>query len=283
MSIDELLSGARRWHIERDDCLAVLRMLPDACADAIITDPPYSSGGMFRGDRLKEPSEKYVSSGTHLVRPEFAGDNRDQRAFGYWCTLWLSECQRVAKPGAPACIFADWRQLPITTDILQSGGWIWRGIAVWDKTEACRPALGRFASQAEYIVWGSNGAMAVDRGVECLPGVVRVPVRQDDKHHITGKPTELMQRLVPICEFGGLIIDPFCGSATTGVAAVRQGYRFLGIERELVYAEIARDRLAAEESHSCLSARRAGQAALFGATPFADQRDEPSEHGGNGR
>ncbi len=265
MSIEELLRGARRWHVERGDCLAVLRTLPDACADALITDPPYSSGGMFRGDRAKEPSAKYVSTGTQIVRPEFAGDNRDQRSFGYWSSLWLGECQRVAKSGAPICIFTDWRQLPLTTDVLQAGGWIWRGIVVWDKTEAARPTSGRFASQAEFVVWGSNGAMPLDRGVDCLPGVLRVPVQLDDKFHITGKPTELMQRIVPICAFGGLIIDPFCGSATTGVAALRHGYRFLGIEREPVNVEIACDRLCAEESQSSFSAKRAGQIPLFGA------------------
>jgi len=264
MSIEELLNGSRRWHVAAGDCLAVLRGLPDACVDALITDPPYSSGGMYRSDRLKEPSEKYVKNGTQVVRPEFAGDNRDQRSFGYWCSLWLGECQRVAKPGAPICVFADWRQLSVVTDVIQAGGWVLRGVAVWDKTETCRPTMGRFASQAEFLAWGSNGAMPLDRGVPCLAGVLRTPVRQDDKHHITGKPTELMIEVVEICAPGGLVLDPFCGSGTTGVAAVRRGLRFLGIEREASYVAIARDRLVAEQSLSALSAVRAGQVPLFG-------------------
>jgi site-specific DNA-methyltransferase (adenine-specific) len=272
MSIDDLLNGATRWHVEQGDCLAVLRDLPDACADALITDPPYSSGGMYRADRLKEPSEKYVNHGTHVVRPEFAGDNRDQRSFGYWCSLWLGECLRVAKPGAPVCIFADWRQLSVMTDVLQAGGWVLRGIAVWDKTEGCRPALGRFASQAEFLAWGSNGAMPMDRGVGCLPGVLRVPVRHDDKHHITGKPTELMLEVVEICSPDGLVVDPFCGSGTTGVAALRRGCRFLGIERVANYVAIARDRLIAEQTLSVPSAIRAGQVPLFGGASPASVR-----------
>jgi site-specific DNA-methyltransferase (adenine-specific) len=267
VSISEVLNVSRRWHVAQGDCLAVLRDLPDACVDALITDPPYSSGGMYRGDRLKEPSEKYVKTGAQVVRPEFAGDNRDQRSFGYWCSLWLGECQRVAKPGAPICVFADWRQLSVTTDVIQAGGWVLRGVAVWDKTEACRPALGRFASQAEFVVWGSNGPMPLDRGVPCLPGVLRAAVRQDDKHHITGKPTELMLEVVEICSPNGLVLDPFCGSGTTGVAAVRRGLRFMGIEREATYVSIARDRLTAEESLSGLLALRAGQVPLFAEAP----------------
>ncbi len=264
MTSSEFLASDAPWHVEHADCLAVLHSLPDACVDAIITDPPYSSGGMFRSDRNQEPSIKYVNTGTKIRRPEFAGDNRDQRSFGYWCSLWLSECQRVARPGAPVCVFTDWRQLPIATDVVQAGGWIWRGILVWDKTEGCRPSLGRFASQSEYAVWGSNGSMPLDRGVGCLPGVVRTPVVQEDKFHITGKPTELLLQVVEICTPGGLILDPFCGSGTTGVAALRRGYRFLGIERETAYVAIARERLTAEQDWSSLAAREAGQMTLFG-------------------
>ncbi len=235
-----------------------------ACVDAIIADPPYSSGGMYRSDRNQLTSAKYGSYDSKTQRPEFTGDNRDQRSFGYWSALWLGECQRVAKPGAPVCIFCDWRQLATVSDVVQAAGFIWRGVCVWDKTEACRKTLGRFAAQAEYIVWGSNGPMPYERKVKCLPGVFRVPVKPRDKFHIAGKPTELMLRVVEICEPGGLVLDPFCGSATTGVAALRRGLRFAGIERDRVYARIGRQRLAAEEVGGPCRAQGAGQMDLFG-------------------
>lgn len=227
------------------DCLDVMRSLPDASVDAVIADPPYSSGGQFRGDRMGKPSVKYQSSGTVRAYHEFDGDNRDQRSFGFWCTLWLSECLRVARPGAPICLFADWRQLPITTDALQAAGWTWRGVAVWDKTEAARPQVGRFRAQTEFVAWGSKGGMAARRDVGCLPGVFRHVVRQDDKHHLTGKPTELMRAVVGICPPGGTVLDPFMGSGTTGVACVLTGRRFLGIELKPAYHEIVGRRLAA--------------------------------------
>ncbi|MNL55354.1 Modification methylase DpnIIB [compost metagenome] len=78
-----------------------------------------------------------------------------------------------------------------------------------------------------------------------LPGAYQVPVKQSDKHHLTGKPTDLMRKLVRICERGGLILDPFAGSGTTLVAAVTEGYRAIGIELSKAYAGIARQRLAA--------------------------------------
>ena len=113
--------------------------------------------------------------------------------------------------------------------------------------------------------------MPLDRGVGCLAGVFPAQVRPDDKHHITGKPTELMLRIVEICAHGGLILD-FCGSATTGVAALRRGCRFIGSEREPSCAAIARDRLRAEEQLSALSALRVGQTPLFGCPSHASPR-----------
>jgi site-specific DNA-methyltransferase (adenine-specific) len=78
-------------------------------------------------------------------------------------------------------VFTDWRQPPTTTDAVQAGGCVWRGIGVWDKTFGCRPARGRFAAQAEYFVWGSKGAMPYERAVECLPGVFTHTVKHSEK------------------------------------------------------------------------------------------------------
>jgi site-specific DNA-methyltransferase (adenine-specific) len=231
----ELLPGETLQH---------LRTLPAASVDAIITDPPYSSGGLHAGDRARGVNAKYEQSGQRLHRPPYTGDAKDQRSWIRWCQEWLEECRRIARPGAPICVFSDWRQLPATTDALQFADWTWRGIAVWDKTEGARCQIGRFRHQAEYITWGSAGGMPPRKDVGVLPGVFRFPVLQRDKHHINGKPTSLMREVVRICPPGGTILDPFTGSGTTGVAAILGGYGFIGIEREPVYLDVARTRLA---------------------------------------
>jgi hypothetical protein len=86
---------------------------------------------------------------------------------------------------------------------------------VWDKTEASRPAMGRFAAQCEYVVWGTAGPSSDADEVGCLRGVIRKPVPMADKHHLTGKPTAVMQRLVWICPRRGVVLDPFAGSGVT--------------------------------------------------------------------
>lgn len=227
------------------EALTLLRTLPDASVDAIIADEPYSSGGTSSRERTsRSPREKYQTTGTQRTYPTFYGEHRDQRSFAYWCALWLSECLRIARPGAPICMFTDWRQLPSATDALQAGGWLWQGIVPWTKPSA-RPHVGRFTNQCEYIVWGSNGPLGERPGIGVLAGFITAAVIAKEKHHLTGKPLAVMEHLVKICAPGGTILDPFAGSGSTGVAALRQGYSFIGIEQSADYIPIAQARLEA--------------------------------------
>lgn len=242
----DVIEGRARWCVVEGDALAMLAALPDASVHAIITDEPYSSGGTFRADRARSTDVKYTDSRSRGARPDFAGDVRDQRSWSYWCALWLSECLRAATADARLVTFADWRQLPTMTDAVQAGGWIWRGIAPWDKTEAARPVPGGFRAQCEYLVWATNGPLPPPAvGTIFLPGILRHPVVRDDKHHQTGKPTALMRDVVRIVPRDAAVVDPFAGSGTTGVAGLVEGRRVILCERVPEIAEKARQRCAA--------------------------------------
>ena len=231
--------------IVQGDCLEVLRKIPDNTIDAVITDPPYSSGGLSHAERSKDPVSKYQQSNNKIVhRPSFYGDNRDSRSWLHWCTMWISECHRILKPGGYFLMFSDWRQLPTASDALQFGNLIWRGTVAWDKTEGSRaPHKGYFRHQVEYILWGTKGPChkAVHGGP--WPGCFRVSVKQKDKFHLTGKPTELMENLVQIVPEKSIIVDPFAGSGTTLVAAKKLKRMFIGAEKEQYNVEIAHKRL----------------------------------------
>ena len=245
------------------DCLDILPLLPAASIDALITDPPYSSGGLYASERSATSRRKYEQTTLLKHRTDFAGDQRDQRAWTRWCVEWLRLVYRALKPGAVVAIFSDWRQVPALTDALQMADLVWRGTAVWDKTEGARPVPGRPRNQSEFILWGSKGTLSRDRPVPVLPGVHREPVRQQDKHHLTGKPLALMRWLCKLCVPGGLILDPFAGSGSTGAAALLEGRRFLGIERDARYHAIAEKRLGGAASGLVLTAAQSGGAAML--------------------
>ncbi|RAI40542.1 DNA modification methylase [Rhodoplanes elegans] len=219
------------------DALDVLTDLAPGSVGAVLTDPPYCSGGNVR-DRAAATSAKYLHHSRRGAYPEFQGDTRDQRSFLAWSTLWMGRARRLVPAGGLLVVFSDWRQLPVTTDAVQCAGWVWRGIVPWDKTEASRPQLGRYRVQAEYAVWATNGSRILAGPV--APGVFRAPVPKV-KHHIAGKPVELMAGLLGVME--GPVLDPFMGSGTVGVACVARGLPYIGIEVEPAYYEVACRRL----------------------------------------
>lgn len=232
------------------DAVEVSRRLPSEMFDAVVTDPPYSSGGRTFGERSQSVSSKYVQSGSkRFADSDFAGDNRDQRSWRYWCHLWLSECVRLSKPGGYLLVFTDWRQLPTLTDVIQAAGWLWRGIIAWDKGGSSRaPNTRYFRHQCEYVVWATRGRFPPKGdwpapGEGCFPGMYSYPVLQADKHHLTGKPTPLMRDLIRCVPPGGLVLDPFAGIGTTGIAAKQGGRRCVLIEQESEYCDVARQRL----------------------------------------
>lgn len=264
-----VLDGSARWLLRQGEALAWLMSLPSACADAIVTDPPYSSGGQFRSDRTRNTNDKYVQSGQVNSYEQFSGDNRDQRAYAAWCALWLSECLRVAKPGSLLVVFTDWRQLPTTTDAIQAGGWIWRGIVPWSKAPGTyRPSLG-FANRCEYAVWGTSGPHSLaGSAVGLIDATAPTIGRNDDeKFHPTQKPETLLQALLAPVTGGGVVVDPFAGSGTTGAACLATGRRFLGCELTEHFAVGARERLSAIAVGSTRGAASVGQSPLFGSAP----------------
>lgn len=260
------------WQLHERDALSLLADLPTGSADAVVTDPPYASGGLKAGERMADTASKYCraqklpdGSWSRKRQPEFDGDSMDQRVWRKWCREWLSEARRALAPGGYCLAFIDWRQLPAMTDAFQLAGLHWRGILSWDKTEAAHaPKPGYFRRQCEFVVWGTNGDVvtrAKSEGGGLFPGSFQCSVASDGKkRHQTQKPLAVMRWLVKCCRPGGLVVDPFAGSGTTGVAAVIEGRRFVGCEIVPEYAAIARERLSAATASSGLFAQTPCQA-----------------------
>lgn len=229
------------YHGEALTCLADTAT---ASVDVLLTDPPYSSGGMFRSDRAVDPVLKYSGFGTGTARQDlgtFGGDSRDQRSFIGWVSAWSWQALRVVRPGGFGFVFSDWRQLPAATDALQLGGWTWRGVIAWDKGTG-RPIRGRFRSDVEFIAWGTHGGTP-DAAAVYPSSVLTIPTVGGEREHVTQKPVDLLEVLLSVVPGPARVLDPFMGSGSTLVAARRLGCRAIGFEVEERYCEIAAKRL----------------------------------------
>ena len=186
------------------DCFPVMRELPNF--DAVLTDPPYGIGkdGQVRTTGGNGGRKAYEFKGWDSVRPD---------------PLTFAEILKIA----PAQIiwggnyFAD--LLPAT------GQWL-----VWDKGQRINQSDGELA-------WtNKNGALRIFT-------LNRVALMGDGAVHPTQKPVEVMQWCLSFFLKGAHVFDPFMGSGTTGVACLRRGHKFTGIERDPDYFEIACERV----------------------------------------
>ena len=201
------------------DCLEILPTLPKV--DAVITDPPYSSGG------FNESGKAAGSIGTTGELRRIEGDTMSTG--GYFAMM-----RRVLRGvDASACyVFTDWRMWPFTTEAVELSGFRLRGMLVWDKGHA---AMGtRWKAQHELICWGTKVVSELGAG----HGNVLSFSRSGNAFHPTEKPKELMLTIVKNAE-GKSVLDPFMGSGTTGVACANLARKFIGIELDPRHFDIA--------------------------------------------
>lgn len=240
------------------DCLELMKNIPDGSVDMVLTDPPYSSGGLFAGDRKASTRQKYTNSAYNGAArfQNFSGDNMDQRSFTEFMRMVLNKCRQKSKAESVCAVFVDWRNIVAMIAAVQCAGWAYRGIVAWDKG-ICRPIPNRFRNDCEYIVWGTNGPRKTEykKGVFIGPGCYRIKsVGTKQKHHQTEKPVELLEKLLAICPDSGTVLDPFMGSGSTGVACVNTGRNFIGMELDTGYFETATRRIQEAQEQLRISA-----------------------------
>jgi len=269
--IDEVMSGASRWALVEGDCLDVLPTMGERSVAHVITDPPYEAEAHTLQRRCMRGGAEYRRRGNRggvaLVEPltfePITEDVRDRAGaqIGRLAARWaLVFCQVEAT--------SLWRGALVCGNSSQPTGHAYKRTCIWYKPDAQPQLTGdRPGTGYESIVvthasgrsrWNAGGRVGVFQHSARWSGG-----RPHD--HPTEKPYELMADLV-MCftDPDDIVLDPFAGSGTTGVACLRLGRRFIGIEKNATYAQLARDRLDAEKADSTLVAKRSGQTALFG-------------------
>ncbi len=262
------------WALQGGDCVERLAALPAESVDLVFADPPYflSNGGFTCQSGRRAP----VGKGTWDASRGIDADHRFTRA-------WIEACGRVLRPAGSLWISGTQHVIFSAGFALQSLGWRLLNTVTWYKPNASPNLSCRyFTHSSEILIWAAprrpgrlqhrfdyprmkaeNGGKQM-RDVWALPrpgedeldggGQGRIwtltSPRQDEKahgKHPTQKPVALLRRIIEAtAPEGGLVLDPFSGSGTTGVAALRLGRRYLGIEQDPTWLALARARLEAE-------------------------------------
>lgn len=220
------------------DCMEVLPSL-QRC-DAVITDPPYCSGSVSEASRTAAKGQGLRSE--NIARLGwFKGDNMGTAGLVFLLRSIAWEAQKILSQSGSVLMFCDWRMLPNLAPAIESVGLRYQNMIVWDKENM---GLGAgFRAQHELVMHFTNGAPEYhNRSVANVVKARRVTAKE--REHQTQKPVDLMCQLVSVvCPPDGIVLDPFMGSGTTGVAAIMSGRKFIGIERDPEYFEIACRRL----------------------------------------
>ena len=240
----DVIEGRARWCVVTADCLDVLPTLPSGSVAHVITDPPYIIGAKSDGQGKLSPWADWTNAAVYFA-------------------AWMREVRRVSR-GAFWC-FSSWRTLVTLQKAACDLRWPIESLLVWDKDwigpggpNGLRPSYELAA------LWCADDFGLSNRG---LPDIVRVPwSSQKPNGHPAEKPEELLRLLVEwSAKPDDVILDPFMGSATCGVSAIRSGCRYIGIELDAAWAETSRERLEAEGRGLTLKDARQGQTSIFDA------------------
>jgi len=206
------------------DCLEVMRSMADSSVDAVVTDPPYGIGF------------KYA---TYDDSPE---------GYGEWLWSVLLEAERLCKPGSPVFV---WQAMP---NVRLFGEWFPRNYRIF---AACknfvqmRPIAMQYAFDPVIAWWTdgdiwSEGTLSRDYHVANTNPAMRQPGMSNYVNgHPCPRPLDQVQHMVSQwVRPGGTVLDCFAGSGTTGVACVKTGRNFIGIEIDPTYFAIAEKRIA---------------------------------------
>jgi DNA modification methylase len=228
------------FEIHCGDARELLRDVPDESVDLLCTDPPYNLGLHSRGN---------ISMSW---RSDFNNDVAEWDRTVFDPKEWLVEFRRVLSPRGNLFAFTSYNLLGRWHEVFDPEFDTFQ-LMVWHKTNP-PPKLRRagFLNACELIVccWDAGHTWNFTRQRD-MHNFVESPVcagreRLRDPRHPTQKPLAVMRRLVEVASGpGDMVLDPFMGVGSTGVAAVGLGRRFLGFELDRTYFDAARHRLEA--------------------------------------
>lgn len=228
--------------LRMEDCIQGMQAIPPSSVSLIFADPPYNLSG-----------ESYLT--VHAGRPVVCDK-------GEWDSIdnvyefnrtWLSECVRVLADDGTLWVSGTLHNHPSVGMAMKDlGMWIINDVIWYKRNASPLMARNRFAPSTE-LIWVAakskryffnyEAAKTMNEGKQ-MRNLWEIKAEKHKTKHPTEKPETLLTRIIKIgSQEGGLVLDPFMGSGTTGVVANRLGRKFIGFETNPEYFEIAAQRI----------------------------------------
>ena len=220
-----------------DDCLNVLKTIPDESIDLVVTDPPYRtiSGG--------NKSEKWKSGYANSVLYRNDGKIFDYNSIDF--TQWIPEVYRVLKDKSHFYCMTNVINLKNVIDVAEKTGFYLHNILVWEKNTANTNRW--YMKNCEFTLFFKKGlAKTINNPSSKMIHKFDNP---RNKKHPTEKPIELMMLYIAnSTQPNEIVLDPFMGSGVAGAACINTNRNFIGIEIDEKYFKIAQDRISEAKS-----------------------------------
>ena len=220
------------------DCLEILPGIPDNSVDLIVTDPPYKMNHTTGGCTnigLKNKWQGNIKAGNTVMNFDLTIKFSE----------WLPEIYRVLKNGSHCYIFCNDKNMQGLLNEATKCGFRESNILVWIKNNATPNRY--YMKNLEFVLFLYKGTAKPIKNMGSKCAVEAKNINGKEKLHPTQKPVDLLEIYIRnSCGTNGVVLDPFMGSGSTGVACVRTGRHFIGIEKDQQYFQIAQGRLEAE-------------------------------------
>jgi len=221
------------------DCLELMKDLPDGSIDLVLTDPPYLIN--YKTNRRKDKTHRFCNP--------IINDNNDQLIIDF-----IYESYRVLKDNTAFYCFCSPDTVEFFKYSIQQAGFKIKNIIVWVKNNWTAGDLkAQYGKQYELIIYANKGRRELNgKRISDVWYFDRVAGKK--QLHQNQKPLELIQQIIEkSSKENDLVLDPFMGSGSTGVACINTNRNFIGIEKDETYFKIAKKRIDEAEKSKYVS------------------------------
>lgn len=229
----------------KGDCLSTMKKMSDNSVDLILTDPPYNIGKFMQNRQAnlnRMRGNFFVGAGW---------DNGDYTEWIKNMSLFFQEAHRILKKKGTLLTFMSALKVESIVDVADAAGFYYKTTGIWHKTNPMPRNMNlHFVNSNESWIYfindGKTGTFNNEGKLELDFVQTSVTPASEKKYgnHPTQKPVKLMKHFVKLLSNeGDVVLDPFMGSGSTGVAASDMNRKFIGIELSSQYFDIATKRM----------------------------------------